>query len=297
MDLIVMLSIININNGIFMKNWYLYLIMMLLLASCSEQQVMEETLSSQKLTEQKGMTVTPQDSIMSLLYQARWGDGSAYLKLADCYRDGIGVKKDFFGMITMAHMAEWRGAINRMDDYIYGLPDGHEYKTLFLLMDGYKSYIQEGTDSVEHMLCNNDSPEAKTLLGIITIDKGDTISGMNMVKDAAEQGCSLAELLLTIPDWKGRLRADATKLAIIAHRVPLANLILGDLYYEPDENGKSNKQLAVEYYMKAEEHAVLGRHGAERVLDYYRNGGNIQLTEDDIKRLELIVQPKGVETE
>ena len=297
MDLIVMLSIININNGIFMKNWYLYLIMMLLLASCSEQQVMEETLSSQKLTEQKGMTVTPQDSIMSLLYQARWGDGSAYLKLADCYRDGIGVKKDFFGMITMARMAEWRGAINRIDDYIYGLPDGHEYKTLFLLMDGYKSYIQECTDSVEHVLSNNGSPEAKTLLGIITIDKGDTISGMNMVKDAAEQGCSLAELLLTIPDWKGRLRADATKLAIIAHRVPLANLILGDLYYEPDENGKSNKQLAVEYYMKAEEHAVLGRHGAERVLDYYRNGGNIQLTEDDIKRLELIVQPKGVETE
>lgn len=294
MDLIVMLSIININNVNFMKNWCLYLIMMLLLASCSEQQVMEETFSSQKLTEQKGMTVTPQDSIMSLLYQARWGDGSAYLKLADCYRDGIGVKKDFFGMITMAHMAEWRGAINRKDDYIYGLPDGHEYKTLFSLMEGYKSYIQEGTDSVEHVLCNNDSPEAKTLLGIITIDKGDTISGMNMVKDAAEQGCSLAELLLTIPDWKGRLRADATKLAIIAHRVPLANLILGDLYYEPDENGKSDKQLAVEYYMKAEEHAVLGRHGAERVLDYYRNGGDIQLTEDDFKRLEQIVQRKGV---
>ena len=294
MDLIVMQSIININNGIYMKNLCLYIITILLLASCSEQQVMEETLSSQKLTEQKGMTVTPQDSIKSLLYQARWGDGSAYLKLADCYRDGIGVKKDFFGMITMAHMAEWRGAINRMDDYIYGLPDGHEYKTLFLLMDGYKSYIQEGTDSVEHVLCNNGSPEAKTLLGIITIDKGDTISGMNMVKDAAEQGCSLAELLLTIPDWKGRLRADATKLGIIAHRVPLAYLILGDLYYEPDDNGKSNKQLAVEYYMKAEEYAVLSRHGAERVLDYYRNGGNVQLTEDDIKRLELIVQPKDV---
>lgn len=203
-----------------MKNLCLYIITILLLASCSEQQVMEETLSSQKLTEQKGMTVTPQDSIKSLLYQARWGDGSAYLKLADCYRDGIGVKKDFFGMITMAHMAEWRGAINRM-----------------------------------------------------------------------------AELLLTIPDWKGRLRADATKLGIIAHRVPLAYLILGDLYYEPDDNGKSNKQLAVEYYMKAEEHAVLDRHGAERVLDYYRNGGNVQLTEDDIKRLELIVQPKDVKTE
>mgnify|MGYP004645711461 CR=1 FL=1 len=270
---------------------------MLFLASCSEQQAMEGVFSSQNFSEQKSMTVDPQDSVMSLLNQARWGDGSAYLKLADCYRDGIGVKKDFFGMITMAHMAEWRGAINRIDDYIYGLPDGHEYKTLFLLMDDYKSYIQEGTDSVEQVLCNNDSPEAKTLLGIITIDKGDTISGMNMVKDAAEQGCSLAELLITRPDWKGRLRADATKLAIIARRVPIAYSILGDLYYEPDENGESNKQLAVEYYMKAEEHAVLEGQGAERVLDYYRNGGNIQLTEDDVKRLEMIVRPKSVETE
>lgn len=77
-------------QNIMMKNWCLYLIMILLLASCSEQQVMEETLSSQKLTEQKSMTVSPQDSVMSLLYQARWGDGSAYLKLADCYRDGMG---------------------------------------------------------------------------------------------------------------------------------------------------------------------------------------------------------------
>ena len=190
--------------------------MMLFFASCSEQQVMEETLSSQKLTEQKSMTDVPQDTIMSLLYQARWGDGSAYLKLADCYRDGFGVKKDFFGMITMAHMAEWRGAINSMDDYIYGLPDGNDYKTLFLLMDSYKSYIQEGPDSIEQVLRANDSPEAKTLLGMIAVDQGDTISGMNMMKEAAEQGCSLAEMLLAIPDWKGRLRADATKLGILA---------------------------------------------------------------------------------
>ena len=76
---------------------------------------MEETASSTKLTEHKRITDAPQDSIMSLLHQARWGDGSAYQKLADCYRDGIGVKKDFFGMITMAHMAEGRGAINRID--------------------------------------------------------------------------------------------------------------------------------------------------------------------------------------
>ena len=271
--------------------------MMLFLASCSEQHLQEDRLASSKVGEQKGVVKAPRDSVLLLLHQARWGDGSAYLKLADCYRDGFGVKKDFFGMITMANMAENRGGINRIDDYIYSLPDGNEYKTLFLLMDRYKSYIQENPDSIKQVLRANDSPEAKTLLGMITVDQGDTISGMNLMKEAADQGCSLAELLLTVPDWKGRLRADATKFSMIADRIPFAYSMLGDLYYEPDENGHTDKKFAVECYMKAEEHAVLGPHGAERVLDCYKNGGYIQLTEDDVKRLELIVQPKSVETE
>lgn len=280
-----------------MKNRCIYMIIMLFLASCSEQQVIEETLSSQKLTEQKSMTITPQDSVVSLFNHARWGDGSAYLKLADCYRDGFGVKKDLLGMFTMAEMAKTRGAIQNVEEYVCNLPDGNEFKSLVKLIYNCKFYNQESTDSVMQSLRENSTPDAQTFLGLVMMDQGDTLTAKNLINEAANQDCSLAELLLTIPDWKGRLRADATKLAIIAHRVPLANLILGDLYYEPDDNGKSNKQLAVEYYMKAEEYAVLGRHGAERVLDYYRNGGNVQLTEDDIERLELIVQPKGVETE
>ena len=280
-----------------MKNLCLCIIMVLFFASCSEQHLQEDRLASTKVVEQKSVETAPRDSVLALLHQARWGDGSAYLKLADCYRDGFGVKKDFFGMITMVSIAESRGGINRMEDYIYDMPDGNEYKTLFLLMDSYKSYLQENADSVEQVLCNNDSPEAKTLLGMITVDKGDTLSGKNMIKEAAEQGCSLAEMLLTVPDRKGRLRADATKLSMIADRIPLAYSMLGDLYFESDENGQTDKKYAVECYMKAEEHAVLGPHGAERVLDYYKNGGNIQLTEEDINRLELIVQLKGVETE
>ena len=280
-----------------MMNWCIYMIMMLFLASCSEQQVMEETTSSTKLTEQASMTVSPQDSVMSLLNHARWGDGSAYLKLADCYRDGFGVKKDFFGMIMMAEIAEKRGGIQKADDYINNLPDGHEYKTLLLLMDGYKSYIQENADSVMQVLREKRSPEAQTLLGFIMMDQGDTITAKNIIEEAANQGCSLAKLLLTVPDWKGSVRADATKLVIIADQMPLAYYLLGNLYYEPDERGETNKQLAMEYYMKAEEHAVLGRRGASRVLDYYKNGGDFQLAEDDVKRLELIVQPKSVETE
>ena len=269
----------------------------LFFASCSEQHVMEDAFTSQKLTEQKSMTVTPQDSVVSLFNHARWGDGSAYLKLADCYCDGFGVKKDLLGMFTMAEMAKTRGAIQNVEEYVCNLPDGNEFKSLVKLIYNCKFYNQESTDSVMQSLRENSTPDAQTFLGLVMMDQGDTLTAKNLINEAANQDCSLAKLLLTIPNWKGVVRPDSKKLAVIAEQIPLAYSILGDSYYEPDENGNTDKQLAVEYYMKAEEHAMLGRHGAERVLDYYRNGGNIQLTEDDVKRLELIVQPKGVETE
>ena len=270
---------------------------MLFFASCSEQHVMEDVFTSQKLTEQKSMTITPQDSVVSLFNHARWGDGSAYLKLADCYRDGFGVKKDLLGMFTMAEMAKTRGVIQNVEEYVCNLPDGNEFKSLVKLIYNCKFYNQESTDSVMQSLRENSTPDAQTFLGLVMMDQGDTLTAKNLINEAANQDCSLAKLLLTIPDWKGVVRPDAKKLAVIAEQIPLAYCILGDSYYEPDEKGNTDKQLAVEYYMKAEEHAVLGRHGAERVLDYYKNGGNIQLTEDDVKRLELIVQSKGVETE
>lgn len=273
------------------------MVIVLFFASCSEQHVMEDAFTSQELVEHKSMTVTPQDSVVSLLNQARWGDGSAYLKLADCYRDGFGVKKDFFGMFMMAEIAKNRGSIQKVEEYICNLPDGCEFKSLVQLMDNYKFNDEESTDSVMQALRENGSPEAQTLLGFVMMDQGDTLTAKNLINEAANQDCSLAKLFLTVPDWNGVVRPDATKLAVIAEQIPLAYYLLGNFYYEPDENDNTDKQLAVEYYMKAEEHAVLGRHGAERVLDYYRNGGNVQLTEDDIKRLKLIVQPKGIETE
>ena len=277
-----------------MKNWCLY-IMLLFFVSCSEQQTMEETLSVQKMTEQKSIAASPQDSIKSLINQARWGDGKAYLKLADCYRDGFGVKKDLLGMITMTAIAEERGGIQTMDDYFKDLPTEHEYKTLYMVMGNYKSYIQESTDSVIQVLRGNDSPEAQALLSFVMMDQGDTITAKSLIKEAANKGCSLAEILSIVSDGKEPVRADATKLAIIAEQVPLVYNLLGNLYYEPDENGKTEEQLAVEYYMKAEEYAMLGRKGAARVLDYYKSGGNMQLTEDDVKRLELIAKPRQIE--
>lgn len=40
--------------------------------------------------------------------------------------------------------------------------------------------------------------------------------------------------------------------------------------------------------MKAEENAALSRNEAEWLLSFYRRGGDIQMTDEDVRRLEAI---------
>ena len=275
-------------NGM-MKSWMIGTAALVLLASCSERQLVEDVAAKAKVT----VAASPEDSVASLLNRARWGDTSAYLKLADCYRDGVGVKRDFFSMLTMVNMAKSRGANIRVDDYIHGLPDGDAYKQLFLLMDRYKWSTEENNDSVVQALRATGSMEANALLGIIAFDQGDSISATNLFNASAEQGCTLAELMLAVPDKPGPSTIDTIRLCAIAERVPIAYSMLGDIYWKPDENGNTNMPLAVKFYMEAEKHGVLEEQGANRVLSYYRKGGNILLTDDDVKRLQLIAEPEG----
>ena len=77
---------------------YFYLVVMLMMVSCTDQFVMDEVAGG--VAEQ-----TPASEVATLMEKARWGDGQAYVELADCYRDGKGVKQDFVGMLSMAAMA------------------------------------------------------------------------------------------------------------------------------------------------------------------------------------------------
>ena len=109
----------GLGDTIMKKIWCVYITIALLAASVS------------------GCNIKSQDSFSSLLDKARQGDGATYLKLEDHYRTGNGVKRDFFNMITMAQMADLYGY--RIDDYINGLPDSDDYKTLFTTMDRHHS--------------------------------------------------------------------------------------------------------------------------------------------------------------
>lgn len=271
----------------------MFLVALLSVAFC--QYATADTLSAERAVSDT-VNTSGQSDVMSLLWEARRGDGSAYLKIADCYREGKGVKRDFLGMVMTAEMARKRGAINRIEDYLNMVSDGDDFKRMFQLIDSYRPRERERGDSIIREMAAMGIPDALALAGIMLMDRGDSIEAAASLDEASAKESTLAYVRLNFPDGLNVLKSESMKLLLIADRLPFAYAILGNLYYEPDENGDTDRQRAVEYYLKAEQHAFLGSKGARRVLDYYREGGNVQLTEDDIKRLELLVDiDKGVD--
>lgn len=90
----------------------LLLIVVLILASCSDQFSVESVVEAP-------IEQTANTDVKMLIEKARRGDGKAYVELANRYRDGIGVKQDFIGMLAMVSFADEYGGICRMNDYLF----------------------------------------------------------------------------------------------------------------------------------------------------------------------------------
>lgn len=267
---------------------YLFLLIALVLAGCTDQLMMEKVVG-----EYAGQTSASE--VTTLLEKARWGDGEAYVKLADCYRDGKGVKQDFINMLAMASFADEYGGASRMEDYISSLPEESEYRLVFDAMEKFCGNKQEEGFAMAEKLIERDCAEGYTVKGIILSEQGNREEGKHLLERAAEKGSGFAELYLCIPDLKTKQNTDIDRLTALAERMPLANASLAKIYTGKENPDLKDEQLAAYYYMKADEKACLSKDGARWLLAYHRNGGNLQLSKKDIERLELLADsPKEV---
>ena len=265
------------------------LFMAAILASCSDTQL-AESIAEVKESELVKEDVNGSAVINALVERARWGDGQAYLQLADCYRDGIGVKKDFLGMMVMVEQARAHGAIHDEKEYMAQIPDDNDIKRFCNLIDKSSDQLREGKDSIMAQLATIDSPDAHALFGVLCVESGDSIRGFEIIRDASERGSDFAALLNALPDWKGNIQPDKVKLEQLAERIPLAYNLLGKLSLKPDENGMIDERKVAYYYMKADEHALLSRREARWLLAYHKKDvGTPLLTESDVKRLEAFI--------
>ena len=207
----------------------LYIFVALLIAGCSEQDVYNDIVDAPISKSEAPAT----DQYSALLEQARWGNSDAYLKLAGFYHDGIGVKADFMGMMSMLAMADQYGASPKStDSYLLSLPETDNTK---LIVEAFACLDRKNlhkSDSITDMLIANDSPEGYALKGVIQIERGDTIGGKQSIQRIAEMGSSFAKILLCAVHSPGERHKDLDidMLKSLSPNVPLANKLLGDMY-------------------------------------------------------------------
>ena len=272
------------------------LFMAAILASCSDTQL-AESIADVKESELVKENATGSADIKALVERARWGDGQAYLQLADCYRDGIGVKKNFLGMLAMVEQARVHGAIHDEMEYVTKIPEDNDIKRFCDLMDKSCSQLIEEKDSVMVQLATIDSPDVLAMYGVLCVESGDSIRGFEIIKDASERGSDFAALLNALLDWKGNIQPDKMKLEQLAERIPLAYKLLGKLSLKPDENGIVDERKVAYYYMKADEHALLSQREAKWLLAYHKDVSIPELTDSDVKRLESFIRTPGERVE
>ena len=272
------------------------LFMVAILASCSDTQL-AESIADVKESELVKENAFGSAEIKALVERARWGDGQAYLQLADCYRDGIGVKKNFLGMLAMVEQARVHGAIHDEMEYVTKIPEDNDIKRFCDLMDKSCSQLIEEKDSVMVQLATIDSPDVLAMYGVLCVESGDSIRGFEIIRDASERGSDFAALLNALLDWKGNIQPDKMKLEQLAERIPLAYKLLGKLSLKPDENGIVDERKVAYYYMKADEHALLSQREAKWLLAYHKDVSIPELTDSDVKRLESFICTPGERVE
>lgn len=231
--------------------------------------------------------------VWALIEQAQWGNGMATKKLADCYREGRGIKKDFIGMMAMVGMSERQGGVNSMDAYFQSVPEEDGFRRMYDIINHLAQGRKEKADSIICQMDNQNNPDLDVLMGIDSIEKGDSIGGKQMIQTAVTKGSSFDALILCFFESLSNPEHDMSGLLSLADEHPFIYKLLGDHYRKKLTNEAENEKQAAQYYLKADEYAMLSKGGASWLLAYYEDGGDIRLSDTDIKRLRTLA---GIES-
>ena len=260
---------------------YFVFIVALVLTGCSDQ-YFEDELLVEKTVITRGVDVE------TLIEQARWGSGEAYLKLARCYHDGNGVKRDFVSMLCMVEMAQQYGTVKSFGDYMQTMPPESEYKLLFDAISYIYDREHDKANAIAEHLIELDCVDGFAVKGILAMDRKDSIEVKRCFEQAAEMGSTFGELLLCVKDWKDSLEFDITRLILLSDRIPLANLMLAAHYADLTNSEKNYDKMASYFYLRADECGLLGKKNARWLLNYYKNGGIRTIDDKDFARIKKL---------
>ncbi len=258
------------------------IMMVVLMIGCTEQNYDYETVENRQIP----ASVENQFSI--LLEQARWGNGDAYLKLAEFHHSENKERQNFLSSLSMLIMADEYGGISSIDSYMKSLPTEDNYRLFYDALECIEKKKFEESIRIADRMISNDFSEGYTIKGVVSVEQGDTLEGKRLLNQAVEHGSDFAELLLaTMSDWNGRTTTNLESLSSLADRIPLACRLIGDVYAKSENQGNANEELAAMFYKKADEHGCLGKQAARWLLGYYTRK-QIPIGERELERLSIL---------
>lgn len=263
-----------------MKN--VMIVLTLMLVGCSGYQEIEDVTDTR--------TAAPQidQKVANLIEKVRHNDSKAYLELADCYREGIGVEKDFLNTVFMVFLAEDYGAIDKVENYFLNLSEDNYYGTLFKLLDKPYYYETNQVDSIFNVATGIKKSDLLAMHGLIDVQFGDSVRGFEKMGLAAANGSSLGILLSCFNDYK-LISVSPEKLTAIAERVPIAYILLGNIYIGViDSNEEINRKRAAEYFLKADEFGLLTKRRALWLYNYLKDNSEIKTSEQELQRIRTL---------
>lgn len=255
----------------FYKGWVTVMaFMMVVITSCGEQGFSVGTVKStpQENVLPKGKSAS--DSVQYYFEQARLGIGDAYVKMAQFYRDGTLGKPNLLKVICMGFMAEEYMAIPNMDALFKDVPDSDVTKIAFQAVDMLNQVEDEDTLMVSaNKLLSQGIPEGYAIKAAIAWKKGEIDKATALCEKAIADGSAVADVFKDIILGGTNFGEDLNPKTLlkIADRFPMAYRLLGDYYAKIPNDSVTDIPLARQYYLKASDHACLGRQQALWVLE------------------------------
>ena len=264
----------------------LLLLLTAVLVGCTEQQdYMAATMPPDSPATH---TKTPAD----YMAKARWGDGDAYLKLADYYITGdLGVKPDLMMAMTMLTMASEYGRIPDPRAYVSSLPEDDNTRMGVEAMNGLERKDKERVLELVERLAGKGHADGYALKSYATYLEGDSTEGMRLATIAAEQGSTLGKALTFMISygWKKDMPDESIMFAL-AESAPIFYLFMAEEYICKSPDSQEHDEKIARCYMKADEHGCLDKQGARWLLRYLENGNNLMLDGTDKERLETLAR-------
>lgn len=254
------------------RGWVTILVfMMILVTGCGEQTV---PIDAGHLTHQEASNMDVVDiSLDSVQYyfdQARLGIGDAYVKMAQYYRDGTLGKPNLLNVMSMGIMAEEYMAIPNMNALFKDVPDSDATKIAYQALDMLNQVEDEEILLAKaNELLDKGIPEGSIMKAVIAWKKGEKDEAAVLCDNAIADGSTIADVMKDIMLGGTKYGEDFSPktLLTIADRFPMAYRLLGDHYAKLPNDSAIDIPLARQYYLKASEHACLGRRGARWVLE------------------------------